>query len=256
LENDAKLASSSEELSRWIDVRNQTRIDNWRQIEASLPSPRAIDVKVESPHFITEMYFATYRILHLGYLRNVTRLQVITRELNEHKSSLKQLEDSRQAWVGTAGAAHNEAIVGKLKEAVQNLTAERCAIIAQLLEPGLLQNCYDFCNLTMIWLMQLLQLDGSSLQLPSLNDLNVESVLMFANLPEHCLENVAEFFLFLSGLDPSLSPLFASIDFDRLLLFLVLFLQNPSYVRNPHLRQKLVEVFRFVWFSALRNLRR
>lgn len=61
----------------------------------------------------------------------------------------------------------------------------------------------------------------------------------FALLPEWLVEDLAEWLLYVTRMQPQL---LAGQRLDELMLFMVVFMGSPGYIRNPYLRSKLSEV--------------
>lgn len=60
-------------------------------------------------------------------------------------------------------------------------------------------------------------------------------------LPEHFIEDMAEFLLIISQLHPELLQANA-VGLDGLMLFMVVFIGSPGYLKNPWLRSKLTDI--------------
>jgi ubiquitin conjugation factor E4 B len=105
---------------------------------------------------------------------------------------------------------------------------------AQLLEPQLMQRGIRFYLLMCVWLSKLAG-DPTNKGLP----LPPTPPMEFTTLPEHCVEDVAEFFLFICQ---NHLPSVENVPLDDLMTFVVTFMFSRDYVKNPYLRAKLVEV--------------
>jgi ubiquitin conjugation factor E4 B len=60
-------------------------------------------------------------------------------------------------------------------------------------------------------------------------------------LPEYFIEDMAEFLLIITQLQPQLLQANAA-GLDGLMLFMVVFIGSPGYLRSPWLRSKLTEI--------------
>ena len=60
-------------------------------------------------------------------------------------------------------------------------------------------------------------------------------------LPEYFIEDMAEFLLTTSYMHPNLLQANSS-GLDGLMLFMVVFIGSPTYLKNPWLRSKLTEI--------------
>lgn len=86
----------------------------------------------------------------------------------------------------------------------------------------------------------------------------------FAALPESCVQDVADFFLFLpqqaigkqsltlvfvfrySSLTRIVSDVYEASNLNQLLTFLVTFIGSGKHIKNPYLRARLIEVLSFL----------
>lgn len=60
-------------------------------------------------------------------------------------------------------------------------------------------------------------------------------------MPEFFIEDMAEFLLIISQMHPELLQA-NSAGLDGLMLFMVVFIGSPSYLKNPWLRSKLTDI--------------
>lgn len=64
-------------------------------------------------------------------------------------------------------------------------------------------------------------------------------------LPEYFIEDLAEFLLTLSNMHPELLQA-NSAGLDGLMLFMVVFIGSPGYLKSPWLRSKLTDILH-IW---------
>ena len=70
-------------------------------------------------------------------------------------------------------------------------------------------------------------------------------------LPEYFVEDMAEFLLAITQLQPALLQENAH-GLDGLMLFMVVFIGSPQYLKNPFLRSKLTDVLH-LWLPRTDN---
>lgn len=63
----------------------------------------------------------------------------------------------------------------------------------------------------------------------------------FAMLPEYFIEDMAEFMITITHMHPDLLQA-NSQGLDGLMLFMVVFIGSPTYLKNPWLRSKLTDI--------------
>lgn len=122
----------------------------------------------------------------------------------------------------------------QLQAAVDNLQGARLAIDTVLGDPDFAGEVTSLYRLLAAWLLRLVSPSG----LPTL-PLPAEVPMEWATLPEWFLEDMAEWLLLLTRTHPNLLQ---GQRLDELMLFFVVFIGSPAYVRSPYLRSKLTEV--------------
>ncbi|KAF3783761.1 putative ubiquitin conjugation factor E4 [Nymphaea thermarum] len=95
---------------------------------------------------------------------------------------------------------------------------------------ALIQQGLSYYRLMIVWLVDLV--GGFRLPLPSV------CPMIFACMPEHFIEDAMELLLFASRIPKALDGFLL----DDFMNFIIIFMASPSYVRNPYLRAKMVEV--------------
>jgi len=189
--------------------------------------------EVKKPSFITECFFLTLRCLHLGLLKALDKYVTITRALYEQKGFRDLCLSRRGDLVGTPQELANEQLLAKINDRIEVISQDRLCYAALVLNPPLLTLAADFYLFLAVWLTKLADIENNGLPLsiipPSL-----------ATLPEHCIEDIADFFAFITRYEPKFMS--SIINLDALMTFLVTFISGAESINNPHLRSKLVEV--------------
>ena len=193
--------------------------------------------------FVTEIFFLTARALHHGFIPS---MNLSERNQPQSASTYYQLMHAMNPLAKImnelAGQRHPEA------EAMYGqMFATKLCYDATMLDPRFLTLTLKFYAMASRWLIKLAcgidetsegeEVDLSELELP----LKSPAPMAFAMLPEHFLTDTCEFLSLTAEFKGSV--LFsASAEFDRILSLLVILLESPGYVRNPHLRMKFVAV--------------
>src|SRR4051812_14077334 len=63
--------------------------------------------------------------------------------------------------------------------------------------------------------------------------------MIFATLPEWIIDDICEFYIFLMRYK---APIFENDSRDEFITFSMVMLSNSSYIKNPYLKSKLVEI--------------
>ncbi|ORZ40231.1 ubiquitin elongating factor core-domain-containing protein [Catenaria anguillulae PL171] len=156
---------------------------------------------------------------------------------------------------GKGTQAMAEAMVKMLTQQVDGMIACRYSMDAQLQDPELIDSAVRLYNLTAAWVLKVLvEANGvgypyrQPLELP----LKVESNV-FKHLPEHVVEDVIDFFLYIMRFDRLLVQ---PEQLDMIIELFVTLLMSPEFIKNPYLKSKIAEAFFFMTFhpQAMVNL--
>lgn len=253
---DPTLAPLSPQVSRWVDARNLNRVDQIRALQqqqaAAQASPSASGSSADpsqaaaaSPaaagagggfHFICECFFLTARAMHLGVIKCLHEVKDISEEAHRHQQTADALEEQRPRWAGTPQAQQMEQGLAEAQAAVQQLQHARLLFAVALEEPRLIADAIGFYRVMAAWLTRLACAGGApAYPLPT------PCPMEFKVIPEHFVDDLADFLLFVSRLAPHRLE---GERLDEFMDFLVLFTGSPLYVKNPYLRSKFVDVLR------------
>lgn len=178
--------------------------------------------------FICECYFMTARVLNLGLMKALSDLKHISQELARYKDDLSSYKDMRDQGGASPQLEEN---IKRLEKAVEVLSQETHCYEAQVLMDGaLLQRALSFYRLVVVWLADLV--GGFKMPLPS------NCPMEFACMPEHFIEDAMDILIFTSAVPKALEGFIL----DDFLNFIIMFMASPTYVKNPYLRAKMVEV--------------
>ncbi|XP_005404077.1 PREDICTED: ubiquitin conjugation factor E4 B isoform X2 [Chinchilla lanigera] len=187
------------------------------------------------PKFPTECFFLTLHAHHLSILpscrRYIRRLRAI-RELNR---TVEDLKNNESQWKDSPLATRHREMLKRCKTQLKKLVRCKACADAGLLDESFLRRCLNFYGLLIQLLLRILDPAYPDVTLPLSSDVPK----VFAALPEFYVEDVAEFLFFIVQYSPQV--LYEPCTQD-IVMFLVVMLCNQSYIRNPYLVAKLVEV--------------
>ncbi|KAI3894077.1 hypothetical protein MKX03_013274 [Papaver bracteatum] len=107
-----------------------------------------------------------------------------------------------------------------------------CCYISQIPHKALLKDALSFYRLMVVWLVDLV--GGFEMPLPS------SCPIEFACMPEHLVGDAIELLIFVfvcSGLFGDVIP-----EMDEFIKFIIMFMASPNYIRNPYIRERMVEL--------------
>eukprot|EP00761_Pharyngomonas_kirbyi_P004692 gb/GECH01004697.1/.p1 GENE.gb/GECH01004697.1/~~gb/GECH01004697.1/.p1 ORF type:complete len:978 (+),score=273.08 gb/GECH01004697.1/:1-2934(+) len=228
LTEETKLAATSDEVAAWVDKRNHARTQQYKQqlgqTSSSSKSDSNKSVEDKNFPFITQIYFLTYRTLHIGLHVTIDRFEKLMRRLSDLNQQYREVQ---------ANPAHAEA--EEIKDQFQRTVMMRLGSETQLLHPRLLSITGQFYRVAANWLLRIADPENRGAKYPLSEEVPEE----FACLPEFFLEDISKFTIHLCRLSPGdLNP----TSLDDMLTLIVHFSGNGSYVRNPYIRAKFPEV--------------
>ncbi|ORX94013.1 hypothetical protein K493DRAFT_315713 [Basidiobolus meristosporus CBS 931.73] len=218
-----------------IDIAETTKINATQDESDSYYKQSAEDSK--APNFISDVFFLTIEFHHYGLLRSFAYYNNFIRDFSEMRKQYERMKEDAPRWANTPTAALNEEILKRCKAQLEKQMTHKLCLDTQLLESQLLLDSMRFYSFVMNWLIRLVdpkqQHPWTRINLP----LPAEIPPRFAMLPEYIIEDIAEFFLFVARYNPSLFTQSSSC--DDLINFIVTFIGNTKYIKNPYLKAKL-----------------
>ncbi|KAJ3697941.1 hypothetical protein LUZ61_001646 [Rhynchospora tenuis] len=237
--------ASSEQISAWIESANNENtedtgsLDNRRMESEEVSSSGSSNadtpllsqgktlIKKDKYSFICECFFMTARVLNLGLIKALSDFKQIAKALANMEDDLEALRGMR----GQGASPQIEQDIKRLEKEIEMVSQERLCIEAQILRDGdFLQRALSFYRLVIVWAVD--QVGGCKMPLPS------SCPREFAFIPEHFFDDAMDLLILTSRIPRALEA-FALDDF---LNFIIMFMASPSYIKNPYLRAKMVEV--------------
>ncbi|EXX53635.1 hypothetical protein RhiirA5_349834 [Rhizophagus irregularis] len=231
--------------SRRIDISQETKIKATQQ-ESDAYYSSAVN-EAASPNFISEIFFITLAMHHYGPLQCYNKYNNLNRDLAELQKQYDRLKADQPKWAGTPAETFNNALLERCKDQLEKWAVHKISYESQLLDPTSLSRTLQFYNLVINWVLRIVDPTGQhpikqiSLPLPPTPP---EEFIM---LPEFVIEDITEFFSFISRYNPKVM---LSCSRDELVIFIITFLKSSTYIKNPYLKAKLVEI---LFYYTIRN---
>ncbi|KAK1305799.1 putative ubiquitin conjugation factor E4 [Acorus calamus] len=243
--------ASSEEVSTWLEKDNLEESNDIRKIDAenrALQSqgatssgsntgvPLSLRTKPlmscgrkEKYSFICECFFMTARALNLGLMKAFSEYKNISQDLARREDSLASLKAMQEQ--GTSQQVERD--IARLEKEIEFLSQEKLCYEAHTIRDGaLLQRALSFYRLVVVWLASLV----GGFKMP----LQDKCPMEFACMPEHLVDDAMELLIYTSHIPKTLDGFFL----DDFMNFIIMFMASPSYIKNPYLRAKMVEVLK------------
>jgi len=133
-----------------------------------------------------------------------------------------------------------EAEISRFKKYTEGMKRYILCYQAQLCDPIMLASCVRFYRLVSRWLVATAQPPPEGLPL------SPQVPRIFAALPEHTMDDVAQFLKSLSNLAPQVFELMGADELHDFVTLIVTFIGAPKYVKNPYLRATFTKLLRFL----------
>ncbi|KAJ1296657.1 hypothetical protein BS78_01G319200 [Paspalum vaginatum] len=227
------LNASSEEVSSLIESINNEHAQNnasreARYVESREATSSGKNSTTSQFSFICECFFMTARVLNLGLMKAISDFKHISQQLARLEDDL---ESNRAVRDQGGSSPQLEQDITRLEKIVEILSQDKFCYEAQILRDGaFLQRALTFYRLMILWSVDLV--GGFKMPLPS------QCPKEFSCIPEHFLDDAMDLLVLTSRIPKALET-FALDDF---LSFIIMFMGSTSYIKNPYLRAKMVEV--------------
>mmetsp|Transcript_46593 Transcript_46593/g.122326 ORF Transcript_46593/g.122326 Transcript_46593/m.122326 type:complete len:1040 (-) Transcript_46593:517-3636(-) len=240
LKDETRLCATTDDVMYWLDSRNpdlrQRYLD--RLAAEGVVAPDADDEPLQvSASFgtISEYFFLTMRVLHVGLLPSYAMLEKLSKEHQRWASDLhiREQELMRLRTAGQHGSAITQQLEAEAAQLKKWIDAVKQCILGyqtQLSDPALVASCVRYYRLVSRWLVATAAPPAEGLPLPD------KVPRLFAALPEFCMSDVAEFLKYVSHLAPHAFEQMDSSELYDFVTLMVTFIGAPKYVKNPYLR--------------------
>ncbi|KAF9951757.1 hypothetical protein BGZ72_006781 [Mortierella alpina] len=190
----------------------------------------------QAVNFISDIFFLTLGFHHIGISRMYVDYKRFTKDFYEMRDQYDRLKEQETA--GTL-STENGLLIKRYEAQLEKMITFKLSLESQILDPIILGHSFQFYNLVMVWLLRLVDPAQAYPRKPIELPLPVRPSDDFAILPEYIVEDIVEFFLFVLRHSPET---IGSSTLDELITFTMVFLITPGYIKNPHLKAKLVEI--------------
>ena len=217
--------------------------------------------------FICECFFLAARAAHLGYVKCAAEHTALAREVQDRARQMEEVDQMRDSWAASIPGGPSqfqmsqfERRVAEMKGELERAKANYAMFDASLLDPETLGESARFYRLVAVWLRWVAERPGNTNAAANSGDdpspdalsgslLPAPAPVSFAAIPEHIVDDLAEFLLYVQrfarrGASKSAIDAELSHCLDDFVNLFVLLLGSPQYVKNPYLRAKFVEILR------------
>ncbi|KAF9663780.1 hypothetical protein SADUNF_Sadunf17G0087600 [Salix dunnii] len=227
------LHASEEEITEWLNIPGKTDVSALssdkenRMLLSQEASSSGNSGEKAKYSFICECFFMTARVLNLGLLKSFSDFKHLVQDISRYEDTLAKFK----ALQKQTPSPQLQLDIDRLEKEIELYSQEKLCYEAQILRDGaLIQQALSFYRLMLVWLVNLV--GGFKMPLPS------TCPKEFAVMPEHFVEDAMELLIFASRIPKALD----GVLLDDFMNFIIMFMASPTYIRNPYLRAKMVEV--------------
>ncbi|KAH8483609.1 hypothetical protein Peur_064076 [Populus x canadensis] len=227
------LHASSEEITEWLNTPRKTDVSALssdkenRLLQSQEASSSGNSGEKAKYSFICECFFMTARVLNLGLLKAFSDFKHLVQDISRCEDTLSTFK----ALQKQTPSPQLQLDIDRLEKEIELYSQEKLCYEAQILRDGaLIQHALSFYRLMLVWLVNLV--GGFKMPLP------LTCPKEFASMPEHFVEDAMELLIFASRIPKALD----GVLLDDFMNFIIMFMASPTYIRNPYLRAKMVEV--------------
>ncbi|KIO29369.1 hypothetical protein M407DRAFT_70531 [Tulasnella calospora MUT 4182] len=223
-----------------LDVSEETRI------KATSDEAKAFSDEVnqqfgsnpQAPNFISEVFYLTAAFNHYGFVRTLSTHDALEKSLQDIQDHLESVEADR-SYIGTPAEAQVTAAIENVKREKTNRLITIFTYQVQLLDPDFIFRMMSYTTFLMAWLIRLVDPANRYPDQAVVLPLPKDPPKAFVVLPEYFIEDVVEFYFFLVRYSPG------SLDLSgkkEIFEFIITFLTSTWYIKNPHLKARLVQI--------------
>ncbi|KAM0846224.1 hypothetical protein ACQ4PT_055809 [Festuca glaucescens] len=223
--------ASSEQVSSWTESWSHAHGQDDRSDGVACSgkiSSSERGSKKQNFSFICECFFMTARVLNMGLMKALADFKHLSQNLATYGDDLESNKALREQSISSPQLEQD---IERLEKMVAALSQEKYCYEAQILTDGdFLQRALSFYRLMILWSADLV--GGFKMPLPS------QCPKEFSCIPEHFLDDAMDLLALTSGVDKALE----GFPLDDFLNFNIMFMASSSYIKNPYLKAKMVEV--------------
>jgi len=149
------------------------------------------------PNFISEIFFLTIAIQHVGVMHTIKSHKNIGQNISHYKREVAEME-ADTTWRGSPNEGMVQAQIEQAKKRLNKQKSMLHSYEVQLLDPAYIQKCVGFANLVMAWLVRLVDPKHQHPQVKVSLPMDGQTPDPFRMLPEYIIEDITELLTFCS----------------------------------------------------------
>ncbi|KAI5809660.1 ubiquitin elongating factor core-domain-containing protein [Peziza echinospora] len=190
-------------------------------------------------NFISEIFFLTTAALHYGLGAAIASHEQLARDISEMEKHLQSMAAERVKWINTPQLVIFDRQYERLRVRLDKGQGYLYGLEIILCDNNAQTGTLLFLRFLSAWILRLVSNGRDYPEKPMSLPLNDKPYDAFAYLPEYFLETIGLIYGFVGRYLPGIV---ISNQVEELLTFCITFLGSTTYIRNPHLKSKLVEI--------------
>jgi ubiquitin conjugation factor E4 B len=218
-----------------IDISEETKLVSDLQTSKDFYS-QTID---QDANFISHVFFLSCGFYHYG-LGGIIQSHGRTKRLvDELQHRLAGMEAERARYLNEPAATMFRNALKRLQDTLRMVQAKKLSLQCVLYDIELQRTFLDFTVFQLMFMIRAAEPTHGYPQQKLTLPFSEDAPEIFKNYPEYMIEAPVSFVIFLCRFLPQM---FAMVPQSQIVVFCVVFLRNTSYIKNPYLKSKLVEV--------------
>ncbi|KAK9356525.1 ubiquitin elongating factor core-domain-containing protein [Lipomyces doorenjongii] len=218
-----------------IDIKEEVKLDADQHTFDEYMAERVEGV----PNFISEVFYLNVASHHYGLGGAMHNLGQLGNDIKDLEKHLQQLETEQPNWINSPQAVLLNNTLTRVREQLNSALAFQYALNASLQDRQSMSRSFAFLMTMATWLVRLVDPEHKHPQKYIELPITAPCPDTFKNLPEYFVENITGFVIYFSRNYPQL--MFEQTHVE-LVTFAVTFLRMSSYIKNPYLKAKIIEV--------------
>lgn len=232
-----KISTNYFKASPLYDISDETKIVGDNASSLIFYSERVS----EEPNFISHVFYLTVAYLHYGFGGAINSQNRLKKRLEDLEPRLDYMEKKLAEWGNGNGPQHIEAqrSISILRADISSTKAAHLSLKAALSLPQTFTEVFSFIMFLSVFLVRCVDPSNSHPRTPLALPLDSDAPAEFQNFPEYFVEVIPTLSIYLAR---SVPEVLIHKQLTPLLIFFVTFLRQPTFVNNPYVKAKFVEM--------------
>lgn len=196
----------------------------------------------ENPNFISHCFYLTVAYLHYGFGGLIHSASQLKKKLEHLNSQLQYIETQISALNGQnpPQALQANTALGMVKAQIKVCKLKHLNLTAVLTDQNVYDKLLNFLLFESVFLSRFVDPNHNYPRTTIALPITVDPPQEFNNLPEYFVEVIPTIFNYLARHSPE--TLFLAGKLTPLLIFFIIFLRQASFIGNPYVKAKFVEM--------------